>query len=267
MFSKLVPVTRDLIDKGFVRNTSFLFAKSETMCELVYDELSDAIMAFPVAMVRIDGVPKLVALLSVLPNQNCFVSPDGRFLASYVPRILRQYPFTLYPTKEGKRILCVDESALAPKEQANVQAFYDENGEPTEFLTKFVQMWEQFRGQQIDTDNAMRALDDAGVFSEWELVLEYSDGTQTRIGDVYRINEEKMRALSPDVCQSLIKSGALGIAYAQILSHNKITALKKIVSEHAKYLAEKEKLLAVPAASPAAASAAGSSKQEFDWGF
>ena len=148
-----------------------------------------------------------------------------------------------------------------------MQAFYDENGEPTEFLTKFVQMWEQFRGQQIDTDNAMRALDEAGVFSEWELVLEYSDGTQTRIGDVYRINEEKMRALSPDVCQSLIKSGALGIAYAQILSHNKITALKKIVSEHAKYLAEKEKLLAVPADSPAAASAAGSSKQEFDWGF
>ncbi|MDE7255300.1 MAG: hypothetical protein K2N54_03885, partial [Helicobacter sp.] len=67
MFSKLVPVTRDLIDKGFVRNTSFLFAKSETMCELVYDELSEAIMAFPVAMVRIDGVPKLVALLAVLP--------------------------------------------------------------------------------------------------------------------------------------------------------------------------------------------------------
>lgn len=265
MFSKLVPVTRELIDKGFVRNTSFLFAKSETMCELVYNELSEAILAFPVAMVRIDGVPKLVALLSVLPNQNCFVSPDGRFLASYIPRILRQYPFTLYPTKEGKRILCVDESALAPKGQANVQAFYDENGAPTEFLTRFLQMWEQFRGQQVDTDNAMRALDEAGVFSEWELLLQYSDGTQTRISDIYRVNEEKMRALSADVCQSLVKSGALGIAYAQILSHNKVAALKRIVSEHAKFLAEKEKLLVVPSATSSATSTA--SKQEFDWGF
>ncbi len=267
MFSKLIPVSRELLDKGFVRNTNFLFAKSETMCELVYNELSDAIVSFPVAMVRIDNTPKLIALLSVLPNQNCFVSPDGRFLSAYIPRILKQYPFTMVPAEDGRRVLCVDESALAPKDQANVQAFYDEKGEPTEFLKSFVQMWEVYLGHQIDTDNAMKALDDAGVFCEWELILADSDGREIRISDIYRVDEEKLRNLSPEVCQSLVKTGALGIAYAQILSRNKVAALKATVAEHAKYLSERERLLATQAQSPSGASSAASGENTFDWGF
>lgn len=262
MFSKLIPISKDLADKGVMKNTDYLFAKNETMCELVYGELAKASSIFPVAMVRIDNIPKLIAMLSVLPNQNCFVSPDGRFLAAYVPRIINQYPFTLYPMN-GERILCIEESALASKTQVNTHMLYEENGNPSALLQSYTQIWEEYRTQQVATDEAMQALDDAGIFCEWDISLEDDEGFK-KIEGIYRIDEDKMRSLDGNILSALVKSGALGIAYAQILSRNNINFLKDKVSEHAQYLREKKELLSLQNTQ---SNNADDNKGNFDWGF
>src|SRR5919112_5480426 len=92
--------------------TSYAFAAGDAVLPLVASELGQAVMGMPVAFVRQDGRYVLMAVLSLTPERNLFVAPDGRWLGEYVPMVLRGYPFrVLRPEGREESILCVDENS------------------------------------------------------------------------------------------------------------------------------------------------------------
>ncbi len=243
MFSHLTVVTAENFkEKGFKKNPDFLFVKNETVCEITYDEMADALISFPIAMIFRDEVPKLVILMSVLPEQNCFVSPDGRWLGGYVPHIIRSFPFTLYPDPDDTNncLLCIETSAIRDIGGKDVQEIFTDDGIANASFQKFIEQWQSFRTNQALTNQALKSLVAADIFVEWELVVSAKDGEQS-IGGIFRVDEEKLYNLPQETLANLSKSGALTIAYAQILSRRRIFNLRERVTEYTQYLSEKEK--------------------------
>jgi len=84
------------------RFSSYSFAKDMQECPIVNTEVLTAAAAFPIVFKVIDGDIQPITLLSLRSDQpSPFVSADGRWLACYVPSILRCYPFQAGPTKDG----------------------------------------------------------------------------------------------------------------------------------------------------------------------
>ena len=68
----------------------------------------------PLAFSEVEGKLRIVALLSPIPGLNLFVSGTGEWLGTYVPLLLRTYPFRLTPDPSTKQlVLAVDDG---PKE-------------------------------------------------------------------------------------------------------------------------------------------------------
>jgi len=72
------------------RFTSYGFAATTVLAPVVGVELARAALAMLLAFFQETGRFVPVAVLSLTPNRNMLVAPDGRWLGSYVPGSLRE---------------------------------------------------------------------------------------------------------------------------------------------------------------------------------
>ncbi|MEA1053628.1 SapC family protein [Lamprobacter modestohalophilus] len=98
-------------DQRWARYTDYRFAAADTLAPLVVQELPKALMSLPIGFIEQPDGYGLVAVQSLQPGQNLFVSVDGRWLGGYVPALYRGYPFALAKTEEGQQVLCIDEDS------------------------------------------------------------------------------------------------------------------------------------------------------------
>ena len=158
----------------------------------------------------------LVAVLSLSPNRNMLVAPDGRWLGGYVPAFLRSYPFALVP-KQGtdQLVLCIDtDSGLVVDGSAAGEDFVGPDGNISPALKKVLDFLNALEGSRRATDVAMAALAAAGVIQPWPITLKTGEADRP-IAGLYRIDEVALNALTDDVFLKLRKASALPIAYGK----------------------------------------------------
>lgn len=224
------------------RFESYHFAATSTVATIVAAEFSKAMMAFPLAFMEENGVFTPVAVFSIEPQQNLFVAPDGRWIGSYVPAILRGYPFRLIPNEGGELLLCVDEESDLIADGDDSEAFFDADGsiaEPTKRVLDFLSTVEKNR--QVTT-NACLALRDAGVISPWEITLK-SDAGERKVQGLFRINETALNKLPAEQFETLRQAGALPLAFCQMLSMQHLPSLGKLAEAHAAHRNEETRFL------------------------
>ena len=159
-------------------------------------------------------------MLSLKPGRNMMVSPDGRWLGAYVPAYLRSYPFRLLPQQgTDQLVLCIDtDSGLVVEGDAAGEDFVGPDGNISPALKKALDFLNELERSRRATDVAVAALAEAGVIQPWPITLKAEQGERAITG-LYRIDEVALNALADDVFLKLRKtSGALPIAYAQLLS-------------------------------------------------
>ena len=83
--------------KKWQRFKNYGFASTSALAPVVGVEIARAALAMPLAFFQEARRFVLVAVLSLTPNRNMLVAPDGRWLGGYVPAFLRSYPFALLP--------------------------------------------------------------------------------------------------------------------------------------------------------------------------
>lgn len=244
-------VTRDRHGaKKWLRHSGYAFAGPINVAPIAAAELSHAARALPLAFVQQEDKPVLVALMGLLPGQNLFVAPDGRWLGLYVPAALRGYPFRLGRTNgEGNNFaLLVDEASNLVIDQAVGDQgipFFDDAGNPHPETQKVLEFLAKTRQSMEMSERAVAALADKGVLEAWPLQIK--DGEEERqVAGVSRINEAALNALSPDDLTLLRDSGALAIAYAQLLSMGNLAVLSTLAQAHAKANAQKAARMTIP---------------------
>ncbi len=173
----------------------------------------------------------LVGLMSLTPGQNMFVGPNGQWLGAYVPSAFRSYPFRL-ARAEGKDdlILCIDEdSGLISDKQG--EPFFDESGELSQQVKDVLDFLSQIEQNRMATQQAVTALADAGLITEWNLKI--NDGEQEKpITGLYIVDEAKLNSLDDAEFVKLRKTGSLPLGYAQLLSMANISVFDKLRQLH-----------------------------------
>lgn len=231
MYQQLTPISSQRHrGKRFAKARDVFYAKEVTLLEVVAEEMGQALTSFPLCFHFQNEQPILGALFSLVPGRNLLVLPDGRWAGAYMPAMIRSWPFALHcPPGETKAVICIDEGALSEDDTAEI--LYDEAGEPGETLANALKFMEKYAANLKATRDAALALHQAGVLVPWELKLA-REGKTENVRGVWRADEAALKALDPEVLSSLCSRGALGMAYAQLLSVGRMGKLQQAAKVH-----------------------------------
>ena len=245
--------------KRWLRPPNYGFAAADAVAPLVVLELPQAMLSLPIAFLPEDAGFSIVALVSLQPGKNLFVSSDGRWLGGYVPAAYRAYPFLLLASADGQELLCVDESSGLV-----VDAAVTQTGEPfftvetpasvggdkplaqvAPVLSEVLGMLSHVAKNRVTTKSLCAVLQKYELIQAWPITLAVG-GQEQRVEGLYRIDEERLGQLSASDLLAVRDAGGLALAYCQLLSMQHVASLGLLANTHA----EAEKKAAAASAVP-----------------
>lgn len=225
----------DHLYAGWQKSESMAFAAKDMVVPVLLEEIPHLLPTMPLAFInQPDKQGKaqyvLVALLSIQPGVNLFLHPLGRWLGGYVPAYYRGYPFRLLPDQHGKMVVCFDTDSqlLRDDPMPSDEVFFTSNGdlsETTKNLTKFLELCEKNR---MTTQSIVNQLANNNLITSWDLNIGNPEGEKQPLKGLFTIDEEKLRNLPSEGLASLMKSGSMSLAYAQLLSQHRISVFPKL---------------------------------------
>ncbi|MCG5531446.1 SapC family protein [Halorhodospira halochloris] len=217
------------------RARGYQHAATRALAPITRRELPRAVGAFPLAFVYTDEWPVLHAVLGAEPKRSAFVDGRGRWRGPYVPAYLRAHPFYLAENGRDRHVVAVDESAEELAGDAYTgEALFDETDAPTPALARVIDFLGALARSRVQTDRAAQALEEAGVLAEWRLALDLGGEKPQRLSGLYRVDESRLNALDAASLQRLRDTGALGLAYGQLLSAEQRRRLEALARTRAR---------------------------------
>ena len=214
------------------RNGSYAFAADRAVIPLVGAELANAALVFPIACIQQGEGFVPAAVLGLEPNRNFFVAEDGRWLGGYVPAALRGYPFALGRTEDGQQLLCVNEASGLVTDGPEGERFFEADGTPSAAVRPVMDFLTKVEQNRAATAASCAALQARNLIEPWLIALK-SDQGERKIEGLFRVNEAALDALDDEAFLSLRKSGALPLAFAQLLSMQQLRILGELARARA----------------------------------
>lgn len=218
-------------------HTNFAFANGDALAPLVQQELATACMELPIAFVQIGETLAPMAIQGFEPGQNMRVAPNGQWLGKYIPALYRGYPFALLPDQNGQLALCFDGDSQLIGE-AEGEAMFDAEGQPSQIIQNVLSFLHQIEQNRQLTQRLCQSLADHKVLQPWPITVQTEDGVEKTIQGLQRVNEAALNQLGSSALQALQRSGALAMAYMQLLSMRHISTIANLSRGQAKYQQE-----------------------------
>ena len=115
MEQNIVPINAERHAAKKVKETNgFDFASEFHIAYITMHEFARAASIFPIVFLEDKQKDQFrpVVLMGLNAGENLFVGESGQWQASYVPAIIRRYPFALSPAgSDGKYVVCIDEAS------------------------------------------------------------------------------------------------------------------------------------------------------------
>ncbi len=216
------------------------FARTRMIAGLVAPELAEAGKSLPIAFSR-NGDRVNVLCLMGLGDQNLLINAQGDWIGSYIPAVLRAWPFALVQQGDQRIIGLDDESEAFSTVEG--EPLFDEEGNPSERLQKTVKFLQTFSDQEQVMARAVNALDEAGLLVPWDLSVTRTDGTGLNIAGLLQVDRAAFEALPDEEFLKLRQNGALPLVYAHVFSQRNVA--------HLEILAKKRDAAATPVTSEA----------------
>ena len=206
---------------------SFEFARTMPLVRVVAAEIAQVAPNFPVVFLKEGEAFAPYALMGLAQGENLYVADDGRWLGFYVPAMLRRYPFMFGrapEVAEGKAVLMIDDAMLSPDEGEPL--FTDDSSEPSGPVARAIQFLTELELRAGRTAALVKTLADLDLMDLLPLQVNRTGSEPTPLGGMYVVNEAKLDALPDETFLALRRSGALSLAFAQILSLTQLGRLQ-----------------------------------------
>jgi hypothetical protein len=229
--TKLVAVNNSThSQKVWRRPAGYQFIAKESLTPIVLGEAQQVGSRMPIAFVEQKGRYAPMGMMCPVPKQNLFVGPDGQWLGGYVPASLTSYPFRLMRREGSEQMtLCIDEdSGLVKDADEKGENFFTADGKPSPSVSQLMEFLRRIESSRMATELATASLAEAGVIERWPLQVQVGD-KKAGISDLYRVNESALSGLDDEAFLKLRKTGALRLAYAQIMSMQQIVRFDQLM--------------------------------------
>lgn len=229
---------------SFQPRQGYSFAAKQQLIPILIAELGQLLPHYVLAFVQKEERFEPVALTGLGGERNLYLNTDGRWLASYVPAILRGYPFSLADQQKNQQVLCIQQDHLLDVEgnEQHPPLFDAEDAlsPPVQQTLDFLKKCDA--GRRI-TQAACRMLGESGLIEPWPLQIERGEDQEPlKVEGLFRINEATLNTLAVEAFAGLRRHGALPLAYAQLLSMNQLSQLSDRAAFHARQPAKAEEV-------------------------
>ena len=230
MFEQIVPVALERHRHKKVRNTTqFDYAAGFHIAYVTVHEFARAAATYPIVFLEDkpnDGF-RPVVLMGLQPGENLFVGADGAWNASYIPAMIRRYPFALSKgTEENRFVVCVDEASSLLSDTEGAPMF-DDKGEPTQVIENVKRYLSELQQMDMLTQQFSRFLLSNNLLTP--LNMRVNATAQARnITGCYVINEERLNAFSDALFLEVRAKGFLPAMYAHLMSLPQIERLVQL---------------------------------------
>ncbi len=230
VFEKVVPVNKDLHANTRVKEiTSFAFASKFHVAYITLQEFTRAASIFPIVFLEDKQKDEFrpVVLLGLKPGVNVFVDGDGKWQASYIPAVIRRYPFTLTSGgADGQYIVCIDEQSSLVSETEGA-ALFDVSGTPTQVIDNVKRYLSELQQMEASTNAFCAFLAKHNMFTPLNLRVRETSGVKD-IAGCYVINEERLNNLSDELFLEIKSKRYLPAIYAHLMSLAQTERLVKL---------------------------------------
>jgi len=232
--SGYVPLSKVDHRKSGIVSAGCSFALEQALVPVVAEELPQVVPTMAIGFVQAANGEsfELVALQSLQVGVNVYVHTNGQWIGGYRPAWYRAHPFRLLKDAQSSRlVVCVDESSGAFERNAGEQAarLFDDEGNLTKRAQETADFLEKLQKATLVTQGLVRQLAKAGLITSWPLTTRISATEEAQqVKGLYHIDEAALKALEPDVLAPLVRSGALSVAYTQLLSEHRLQGLSRL---------------------------------------
>ena len=220
MFAQLVPVNKDRHTATKIKPVQgFAYATGFHVASVTAHEFPRASSIYPIVFLKDadSGAYRPVALMGLEEGENLFVDAGGRWKASYVPAVIRRYPFALARSDAPDSFaVCIDEGSDLVNDVEGVPLF-DGEGNPAVALENVVRYLTELQQMDVQT----RGFCDFLVENELlvPLNMQLQQGVQVQnIQGAFAISEERVGKLSDEVFLQMRSRGYLPATYAHLVS-------------------------------------------------
>jgi hypothetical protein len=216
------------LNKRWKRLDNYNFSKQEMAAVLLAREMPEAHLSMPVGFRQIENGFVPVAILGLGVQQNIFVGSRGEWLGAYTPYIYRSYPFRLGKKDNDERTLSIDESSGAITDDLQAEPFFINESTPSDAVVRIFKTLVQIEKEGEKTRQLCDSLNLHALLEEWPIkVRDEKEAVNTVMG-YYRISEAALNALPANALVELRDSGALLLAYCQLLSMRNLSVFAKL---------------------------------------
>jgi hypothetical protein len=229
MFEQIVPVALERHRHKKIRNTTqFDYAAGFHIAYVTVHEFARAAATYPIVFLEDkpnDGF-RPVVLMGLQPGENLFVGTEGAWNASYIPAMIRRYPFALSKGAEENRfVVCVDEASTLLSDTEGAPMF-DEKGEPTQVIENVKRYLSELQQMDMLTQQFSRFLLTNNLLTP--LNMRVNAAQARNITGCYVINEERLNAFSDALFLEVRAKGFLPAMYAHLMSLPQIERLVQL---------------------------------------
>jgi hypothetical protein len=227
MFQNVVPVNKDRHAGKKIRQTAdFSFASQFHIAYVTVHEFARVAAIYPVVFTEDKERDQFrpVVLMGLEAGENLFVDKAGKWLASYIPAIIRRYPFALTQVADDDSFLvCVDEDSDLLSDTEGSPLF-DEKGEPTQVIENVKRYLAELQQMDIMTRDFCKFLTEHNMLTPLNMRVRH-DGMVKSISGCYVINEERFNNFSDELFLEIRNKHYLPAIYAQLISLTQIERL------------------------------------------
>ena len=228
MFKTIAPITLEKHKNIKVSPiNTFDFAKKVHIASIMAHEFSRIAPIYPIVFIedQENDQFKPVAMLGLEPGENLFVNDENKWEASYIPAIIRRYPFALAKIDEkgDKYTVCIDEDSQFVNNEEG-EALFNEDGTPTEVIDNVKKYLTQLHQMDNFTIEFSKFLKEHNLFNQLNMKVRIGNEIKN-ISGAYVINEERLNKLSNDVFLSMRESKYIPVIYSHLSSLSQIERL------------------------------------------
>nr|WP_298523229.1 SapC family protein [uncultured Halomonas sp.] len=235
-------------NSSFQPRQGYGFAATQQLVPILIAELGQLLPHYVLAFVQQNGRFTPVAVTGLGGERNLYLNADGKWLANYVPAILRGYPFSLVNSEKDQQVLCIHREHLLdgqgnePGSESGTETnsaqplpLFEESGELSPPVQQTLDFLKKCDANRRTTQAASHLLQESGLIEPWPLEIERAnDQEPLTVKALYRVSERALNALKADAFAGLRRHGALPLAYAQLFSMNQLSQLSDRAAFHAR---------------------------------
>lgn len=238
MFKNIAPINFEANKNTKIKSiTNFNFVKETHLASVMVHEFAKCAPIYPIVFLEDKTKDQFrpVALLGLEDGENLFVDGD-KWQASYIPAIVRRYPFVLAGSEGSDRFtICLDKDSEFVNETEG-QPLFDDNGKPSESLERVKTYLQELQQMELFTAEFVKYLAEKNMFTPLNMKLRIGKEVKDMSG-AYIINEERLNNLSDEVYLELRNKRYLPVIYSHLAS---LGQMERLVSFKDKSIAVTE---------------------------